>query len=72
MRMSACSATPSVVPMPRIATWSGVSAPSAAADVPAMTMKRTKAAMATMLLRIGANIGAPNLPRALSTWLSSA
>ena len=64
--------TPSVVPMPRRRTWSLVSIPSAAADVPATAMKMPKVMMATTLLAIGANIGAPNLPREFRTWLSIA
>jgi hypothetical protein len=35
-------------------------------------MNRPKVAIATMLLAIGANIGAPKLPREFRTWLSIA
>ncbi len=70
-RIRACAAIPSVVPTPSHIAWVASIRPSSAA-VPKMRMNDTYVAMATRLLKIGANMGMPNRPREFRTWLSMA
>ena len=67
-KITAWEMTPRVVPMPRMRICWVVSTPSAAAEVPATAMNKQKVAIAITLFAMGANIGAPNRPRAFNTW----
>ncbi len=57
---------PTVVPMPSIRTWPGVTS-RAPAGAGTSRMYRPNIAIRTMLFSTGVHIIAPNLPRALRT-----